>query len=272
MNYVIQFLKGLTIGATMVVPGVSGGTMALILGIYDQLIHAISSFFKNVKENIIFLLVVGVGGIIGIAAISSFVEYSLEVFEYPMKFFFIGIVLGGIPILYEKTNVNNKKKTDWIFFVIGILIIGSLILLDRSIDGELLNLANSQNFLGAVFLFIAGIVISIGLILPGISTSFLLLTLGLYSPIIDAVKTMNIGFLAPILIGIAFGVITSTKILENFMQKKPRPTYLLIIGFVLASMIEVFPGIPTGMDIIYSILLFIVGFVIINFISKKYSV
>ncbi|MDD2377602.1 MAG: DUF368 domain-containing protein [Bacilli bacterium] len=269
LKNVQHFIKGMVIGSTMMVPGVSGGTMALILGIYDELIHSISSFFKDVKKNITFLGVVCFGALIGLVSISFIVDYGLNNFEFPVKFLFLGIVLGGMPVLFKEANTDKKHWTDYIFAIIGILII--LLFSVFNSETSLIDLSNLGGIIQVVTLFVTGIIIAVALILPGISTSFLLLTLGLYEPLLVAVKTFDIGFLIPILLGVAFGVITTTKVLENFLNKKPRQTYLLIIGFVLASTLEVFPGIPIGLDIIWSIIAFIIGFIAIRYVSIKYT-
>lgn len=271
MKKLIIFFKSMAMGGTMMVPGVSGGTMALILGIYDDIIHSISTFFKDVKKNTIFLGIVGIGAVIGLVTIAYVTNYCLENFYYPSMFLFLGVVLGGLPVLYKEANVGEKKKSDILFFILGALIIAGLIFFDRAYDGSLFSVSESMALMNIIFLFLSGIVIAIALILPGISTSFLLLTLGLYTPIIEAVKNLNIIFLAPIVIGTLFGVITTTRILEKFMKEKPRPTYLLIIGFVVASMIEVFPGIPSGMNILYSIITLAIGYFLIRYISEKYN-
>ena len=247
MKRLKHFIKGIAIGGTMMVPGVSGGTMALILGIYDDIIHAISSFFKDIKKNFLFLLVVGIGGIIGLVTVGLLVDKAIEAFKYPTMFLFLGIVLGGLPVLFEEANKGKKTKLDWLFFVIGVVIIAGLMFLDSKVNGSLVNLSNASYGL-YIYLFIAGIVVSIALILPGISTSFLLLTLGLFDPLMDAVKTLDFAFLIPLALGVIFGVVAITKLLETLLTKKPRQTYLMIIGFVVASMIEVFPGIPNGIS------------------------
>lgn len=115
----------------------------------------------------------------------------------------------------------------------------------------------------------SGIIIAIALILPGISTSFLLVVLGLYKPLIEAVKTKNMGFLLPVVIGTIFGTFATTGILEKLMNEKPRQTYLMILGFVAVSVVQVFPGIPTGINILYSIIAFIFGYILIYFMIKK---
>lgn len=271
MDNLKNFLKGIVIGGTTMVPGVSGGTMALILGLYNRIIHSISSFFKDLKNNVVFLSVVGSGAVVGLVLVAGIISYSIDNFYFPSMFLFLGVVLGGMPVLYKEANVGDKKKTDWIYFILGALLIGGLIFFDRTYDGSLFEISDSLNLFKVLFLFLSGIIIAIALILPGISTSFLLLTLGLYQPIVDAIKNVNLIFLLPIVLGVLFGVITTTKILEKFMQEKPRKTYLLIIGFVVASMVEVFPGIPRGFDILYSIVGLLVGYYIIRYTSEKYK-
>jgi putative membrane protein len=264
---VINFVKGIIIGIATLVPGVSGGTMAIILGLYDEMIHAISSFFKDIKKHTIFLVTVGLGAIVGIIAFSRIVEYGLDKFKYPMVYLFLGFIIGGIPVLYEKANVGKKKMKDWLYFAIGL----ALILIMSFYNGTIVNLASSTGVLNFIFLIIAGIIIAVALILPGISTSFMLLTLGLYDMTIKAINNLEINYLIPILIGTGVGVIATTKILENFLKNKPRATYLMILGFVLGSIIEVFPGIPTGFDIVVSIVTFIIGVITIRYMSVKYS-
>jgi putative membrane protein len=271
VEILIRLLKGAAIGIAMLVPGVSGGTMAIILGVYDDMIHSVSSFFKDIKKNFVFLLNISLGGIIGVLAFSKLIEYALENFRHPTMYFFIGIVIGGIPVLYQKAvNSGNRKKQvkNWIFFVLGFVIV----LIMSIYNGTIVNLANSTGVLHFIFLFIAGIVISVALILPGISTSFMLLVLGMYDITIKAINNLYVSYLAPIAIGLAFGVIATAKILENAMQKKPSQTYMLILGFVVGSIVPVFPGLPEQTyQIIISAVVFVIGFVIIRFMSKKFA-
>lgn len=327
MNKIINVIKGIVIGIATLVPGVSGGTMAIILGIYDDMIHAVSSFFKDIKKNIIFLMTLGIGGIIGLGAFSKLIEYSLLHFHYPVIYLFLGIIIGGIPVLMKKVEdnqsfkikkdtlylvwgltivlmmslfdlcfglskmtgflgfiflciiglvgglflINNKNgsqtKKDWLYYIIGFLII----VIMSIYDGRIVNLAASTGVFNFVFLCIAGIIIAVALILPGISTSFMLLALGLYEITLKAINNVELNYLIPIVLGVGIGVITTTQVLENFMKNKPRPTYMLILGFVIGSIIEVFPGTPSGVDTFVSLITFILGFIIIRYISNKYG-
>ncbi len=267
MKTITHIIKGVIIGIATLVPGVSGGTMAIILGLYDEIIHSISSFFKDIKGNIIFLATVGIGGAIGLFGFSRLMKFCLENFEYPMIYLFIGIIIGGIPVLYKKANEGKRAPSNWLYFVIGF----AIILIMSLYTGTIVNLANSTGVLQFVFLFIAGIIIAVALILPGISTSFMLLALGMYDITVNAISNFEINFLIPIALGVGFGIIATTKLLENFMTKKPSQTYMLILGFVIGSIIEVFPGIPQGFDIAISIATFLLGFIVIKFMGEKFA-
>lgn len=269
MKKLINFIKGIAMGIALLVPGVSGGTMAIILGVYDKMIHSISAIlkFKNLKDNIIFLCTIGLGGLIGIVSFSKIMAYGLEHFKFPMIYFFLGAIVGGIPILYKKAKEGNKEKNDLLYLAIGFIII-----LAMSFNtGSIVDLASSTGILNFIFLIFAGVIIAVALILPGISTSFMLLVLGLYDITLNAINNLEINYLVPIVIGVGIGVIGTTKILENFLTKKPRPTYMLILGFVIGSMIEVFPGIPSSFDILFSIITFILGVIIMKYLSEKYG-
>lgn len=265
MRYIKNFIKGIAVGIATLVPGVSGGTMSVILGIYDDLIHAISSFFEDWKKHTILLLEIGLGGLAGILLFSPLLEKALNSYPFVMKFFFMGVICGGVPVLYKKSITEKNDKRDLIFLIVGFIIV----LLMSSNPSITATLALDQGFVSMIFLFIAGIIIAIALILPGISGSFMLLTLGLYSVTINAINTKNIPFLIPLGLGVMVGTLATTKTIEKLLQKYPSKTYLLILGFVLGSLLPVFPGIPKGLTIIWSILAFIVGFLIILIIGKK---
>ncbi|HHW69566.1 MAG TPA: DUF368 domain-containing protein [Tenericutes bacterium] len=267
MKHFINFFKGIGIGIATLVPGVSGGTMAIILGIYDEMIHAVSNFFKKIEDNVKFLFLIGLGAITGLVLFSKIIEYFMSNYKFIMMYLFMGIVIAGIPVLFKKANTEIKNKKDYIYLVIGFLII---FLMTLNV-GTIVNLSNNTGILSFLFLIVAGIVIAIALILPGISTSFMLLTLGLYEKTISAINNLDINYLIPICIGGLIGVLGTTKILERFMNEHPRKTYFIILGFVLGSLLEIFPGIPEGINILYCIISFIFGYVIIRYISKKYG-
>ena len=264
MGNIVTVIKGVVIGLATLVPGVSGGTMAIILGVYDDLIHSISSFFFFWLKNSLFFVQLGIGAVIGMGAFSKIIEQALVKYENPMIYMFLGIICGGIPVLYKKSLSSERKKSDLMFLVIGFIIVFIMTLQPSAV----LTLATDTGVKSTIFLVIAGFIIAVALILPGISTSFMLLTLGLYSITLEAINTFNLAYLVPIGIGAIIGTLSTTKAIENLLEKHPSKTYLLILGFVIGSLLEVFPGIPEGFDIIYCIITFIVGFAVIKYMSR----
>lgn len=260
-----NFFKGIAIGVATLVPGVSGGTMAVILGIYDDLIHAISSFFEDWKKHSILLLQLGLGALAALALFSKLLENAMVKFPFEMRFLFMGIIIGGLPVLYRKSRTFGKRDLkDFIFLIIGLI----TVLLMSSEPQATTTMATSKGLISVVFLFIAGIIIAVALILPGISGSFMLLALGLYEVTLTAIHTVNIPFLIPIGLGVVVGTLATTKIIENLLHKYPGKTYMLIIGFVIGSLLPVFPGVPANLQILTSLVAFIVGFLGILALGK----
>ncbi|MEW8955680.1 DUF368 domain-containing protein [Clostridium sp.] len=262
-----NFLKGMAIGLATLVPGVSGGTMSIVLNVYDDLIHSISSFFSNWKKSSIFLLQIGAGGLVALLLFSRVIESALVKFPYIMSFLFIGIILGGIPVLYKKSTKEKRNSKDFIFLIIGFILVIAM----SSEPTAVATLATGEGLYSMIFLFFAGIIMAVALILPGISGSFLLLTLGLYDTTLSAmnVETLNIPFLITLGLGVIVGTLGTTKIIEKLLEKYPSKTYMLILGFVAGSLIAVFPGMPSGINILYSLLALVIGFALIYAITKR---
>lgn len=265
LKYLKNIFKGLVVGVATLVPGVSGGTMAIILGIYDDLIHSISSFFDDWKKHIGFLFQVGVGALLGLLLFSNLLESAINNYPYVMRFLFIGVICGGIPVLFKKARAGKKDKWDFLMLIIGFVIV----ILMSAEPAATTTFATAGNITSIIFLFIAGIIMAIALILPGISGSFMLLTLGLYSVTLNAINNRTMIFLIPLGLGVVVGTLGTAKTIEKLLEKYPSKTYMLILGFVVGSLIPVFPGIPQGFSIISSLAAFLIGFIIIRWISKK---
>ncbi|MCM8709881.1 DUF368 domain-containing protein [Clostridium sp. SYSU_GA19001] len=265
MRYIINYLKGIVIGVATLVPGVSGGTMAIILGVYDDLIHAVSSFFKDWKNQIGILFQIGLGGITGILLFSRLMEEALKKYPFVMKFFFIGVICGGLPVLYRKSREVKRNSIDFIYLIIGFIIVFFM----SEDTTATTTLATAQGLTSIIFLLIAGIIIAIALILPGISASFMLYTLGLYDITLNAINNRNIPFLIPLGLGLALGTLGTAKTIENLLQKHPGKTYMLILGFVAGSLMPAYPGLPQGLTILWSAAAFVIGFILIFWLGKK---
>lgn len=275
-EYLVLAIKGFIIGVANIIPGVSGGTLAITLGIYERLINAISHFMKNIKENIKLLFPIGIGAGLSLAILSNAISYALTNFKFPTTLFFIGLIVGGIPLLYKKIDkeVNGKN-------ILLMLITFSIVVLFTFMDSgnKVISFANMDIY-KYITLFVVGIIAAATMVIPGISGSFVLMLLGYYEPIINTIKDFthlnniasNLAILIPFGIGVLVGIVLIAKLIEYLLAKHEIPTYFMIIGFILASIISIIVevGLTTNiMFIVSGIILFMLGFVIAYKLGEK---
>jgi len=265
MQHLMTVLKGLFVGGTMMVPGVSGGSMAMILGIYEKLISSVSSFLKHKKESLIFLMLFCGGAVLGMVLFAKPLLTLIERFPMPTLYFFIGAVLGGVPLMVKESGIRKFSWKSALFALVGLCIVALLEL----IPAGGMSADSATGLGGYLLLALAGFIAAIALILPGISVSYMFLLLGLYDKIMLAISELQLSFLLPLGIGLALGVLLTTRILELAMKRHPQPTYMIILGFVLGSLIEVFPGIPTGWSLPLCIVTCALGYAAIRALSWK---
>lgn len=264
-----NILKGFGMGTSDLIPGVSGGTIALLLGIYDDFISSVSGLFsKRFWPSFKFLLPILLGMGLAIALLSNLFNYLLSYHEIPTMFFFTGLIIGIIPYLLKTSNFKQMFKTKhYLMILIGIIILVIITLLNNGDkhSGETLTLS-----LGLIIkYFIAGMFASSAMLLPGISGSFMLLVFGAYGTVMFSISELvNLNFTAlPILIIIGLGILTgfmlSSRMIQYFLHHHTRMTFALIIGFVIGSIYAVFPDFPeNGLVWIISFLTIIIGFIV----------
>lgn len=265
----ILICKGFIIGIANIIPGVSGGTLMITLGIYEKIIEAISHFFKNLKENIKFLVPLGIGMVLSLLLLSKIIGTCLDKFPFPTTLFFIGLILGGIPMLFKKVKTETKKPLNWVIFTITFLFIAMFAFLK---SGNTVVSFENINVGGYLLLFLVGMIASATMIIPGISGSFMLMLLGYYKPMIDTVRSItdfsilgqNMLILIPFGLGIAIGIVLVAKLIEYLLKKYETKTYFGVLGFVLASMIAIIMpliGINiTLLQVVCALILFMIGF------------
>lgn len=258
--YIISFIRGFCMALADSVPGVSGGTIAFIMGFYDDFIVSLNSLsskdsMDNKKTSLIFLFKLGIGWIFGMVLSVLFLSSIFEDKIYNISSLFIGFIIFSIPIiLKEEKDVLLGRYKNIIFMILGILTVVLITYFNPSSSGEGINLSVENLSLGTViFVFFAAAIAICAMVLPGISGSTLLLIFGLYAGIINAIKeliTFNFSYL-PILIVFGLGVITgivSTIRIIKFLLKKYRSAMIyLIIGLMIGSIYAVIMG-PTTLE------------------------
>lgn len=264
MNF-INFLKGIAISISQLIPGVSGGTIAIILGIYDKLLHAVNNILKDFKNQYKLLLEVGFGAVVGILLFSSIIEVAFNKYPIQLGYLFIGIILGGAPLMYKKSKIKKIRISNVLYFISGFIIVYFMGKLNSGVSDEIIT---TLTLTSTLLLFLGGILIAVALILPGISGSFMLYVLGLYGTVLSAINQRNIIVLIPLLLGGIAGTLMTSNIIEKLLLKYPEQTYILIFGFILGSVFSVFPGFAFPQSIV-GIILGILGFIFIYKISKE---
>ena len=259
MKFLFDYLKGIAIGAGAILPGISSGVLCVIFGLYEKLINSVLNIFKDFKTNFKFLLPIGLGGVTGILLFGKILKYLFNSFPMQTKFAFIGLIIGCIPILFKKANSKKGFRLHYLLFLIIAFAIGSFsILLEPFLENNLMYEANN----GFLFLIIAGFFMSIGIVVPGVSSSVILMTFGVYYEYLDAISTLNLNILIPLAIGIIWGGYLFLKIIKYLLENYFPETFYAIIGFVLGSVLILYPGFTFNITGIISLLCFAVSFII----------
>lgn len=271
---IILMIKGVVFGIANIIPGVSGGTLAMTMGIYEDMINSISHIFKDLKKNILFLLPIGIGAVISILLMSKLINSCLENYPFPTTLFFIGLILGGIPLIAKKVKGKEKKPVNYILFLLTFSLVAVMAFMS---EGDFsVSLSNPSAFM-YLLLFLVGVIAAATMVVPGVSGSFVLMLIGFYKPIVKVVSDVtNIGhivnnllILIPFGIGVVVGIILVAKLIEFLLKKFETATYYAILGFVFASFISLIKSI-VGVDItLIQLLIGIILFLVANVIGYK---
>lgn len=282
-------IKAMTVGGTMTVPGASGGTMAMILGIYKELVESVGSLPGLIArclrrrqsaseryrlwDNLRFLALFCAGALAGMALLARAVLALLERHPMTVSYFFLGAVAGGIPLICKQAKIKNVTWRTLFWPLLGLFIVYGLAALPEGLfAGGFTETSMSSGIAPLrhlLFQFLGGCILAVALILPGISVSQMLLMLGLYEPVMTAVSNLHFAALIPLGLGAVLCTLLVTRLLGDAMERRPQPTYLLILGFVLGSLGELYPGLPTGWNLLFAPLAALAGYQLISRLSRR---
>lgn len=243
MKHIFLIIKGFIVGLANIIPGVSGGTMAIIVGVYQKLLDAVDNIFKKFKESFIFLLMIIIGVALSLILGSKAINFALDKAPYIIILFFVGLVIGGIPIIFEKVKgKDNIKPLNIIIMLISISIVLLITLLNPSTP-KLDNL-HSMDY---ILLGLMGFIAAFTMIIPGISGSMTLMLFGYYDIVINTVADItnfsslghNLAILIPFGIGVIIGLIAAVKIISYLLKRFETKSYFAIFGFIIASIFAI---------------------------------
>ena len=238
-DWFLRFIKGMFIGSGFILPGVSGGALAAIFGIYERIISFLAHITKNFKENVLYFLPVGLGGIIGVFLLSFGVSFLLGEYETIILWFFVGCIVGTVPSLWKEAGKKGRSQGDKVIMAITFVL--AFIFL---VYGE--SLFNGQVVQNTWTWMIAGGLIGLGLIVPGLSPSNFLVYMGMYKAMSDGIKTLNFSVILPIAFGAIVVVLTLSKIMDYIFSIAYAKLFHFILGVVFASTIMIIPKDYTG--------------------------
>lgn len=300
MKIIIDILKGAVMGIANVIPGVSGGTMAVAMGIYDRLINALTHIFKEFKKSVLTVLPIGIGMVIGIVGLSMIIEWMFGVVPIETNLLFIGLILGGVPAIWARVKGNKIKPGYIIGFIIFFVLVISLSFVQASTEKQKEELKSEKQTEEADVPFTvetgavptvkyigAGVVASGTMVIPGVSGSMMMMVMGMYEKIIGCISNvvkgltsgnmdmvmMCCGMLIPFAIGAVLGIFAIAKLIEMLLKKFAVITFWCILGLIMGSpvaIIVVNQDIFSGISVVHGLMAVValaVGFIIAFFLG-----
>lgn len=260
MNFILDFIKGIAIGAGAILPGISSGVICVIFGIYETLLNCVLNFFQNIKHNFKILFPLALGGFIGIILFGNILKYLFYAYPIQTKFIFIGLILGSIPSLIKETSCSKFKPHYLLYLLLSLALGIFLVLLEKK-----LYIPSSSNEFNIFFLILSGFLMSAGVIIPGISSTLILMLLGVYDAYLFSISTLYLPILLPIGFGLILGSIVFMKITKFLLDKYHSATFFSIIGFTLGSILILYPGFTFDINGLISIFSLILGLCLSKF-------
>ena len=238
----ILVLKGMAIGIGNAIPGVSGGTIAVVTKIFDRLIESIVPNIKKLIKNMPFLFPVGLGMVIGIFFTAVALDYLFETYYVPTQLFFMGLIVGSVPTVYRECKKNSKRvrPINLIPFFMGTAFM--IFLLFTGESGSMFPEGSSLAVRDIILYAAMGFIAAVAMVIPGVSGSMVLKIFGAYDSIIAAVADLNIIIIIAVGIGAVIGIFAAVKLIGMVLKKFHQGTYCLILGLIAGSILHIYPA------------------------------
>lgn len=277
MEFVKDILKGSLVGVANIIPGVSGGTMAVSMGIYDKLITAVTHIFKDFKKSIRILLPIVIGAVLGIGILAFVIKWLFTNYPVQTNLLFIGLIVGGLPIIWKKTKKQRITAGAIITFLVFLSIVILFPIFGNGAGAEVALTPGIGMFLKLILI---GIIAAATMVIPGVSGSMMLMILGYYNPILNTITGFissaaaldiagmmsYVWILIPFGIGVVVGIFAIAKFVEYVFEHAPAIAYCAILGLIVGSPIAILAMAQitslTLMTVLTSVVAFLLGCVI----------
>ena len=233
IDWILRFVKGMFIGTGFILPGVSGGALAAIFGIYERIISFISHITKDFWKNVLYFIPVGLGGIVSVVLCSFALSFFFDSYKVEILWFFVGCILGTLPLLWKQAGKKGRNGNDIAVLAVSAVCGYGVLFFAKDIIGNV-----SANFGTWI---IAGAIIALGVLVPGLSPSNFLFYMGLFEPMTNAIKSLDMLTIIPICIGGLACVFAFSRLVDMLIQKAYKTVFHVIFGIVLASTVMILP-------------------------------
>ncbi|TJX13880.1 DUF368 domain-containing protein [Tissierella creatinini] len=264
MSFIKDFFKGLIIGMGAVAPGVSGGTFAVMLGVYTKLTESLANIYHDFKRKMLTLFPLGLGIGAGFLLFSRVMEYLFEYHEFNITLLFIGLMLGTMSTVIKEANKKGFKRK----YLIPCILAFSITILFMILENKNVINVIPDKEPGIIAFIIYGIIIGFGTIVPGISSSFILIYIGAYKIIIEAVSNFNLNVIVPVGISALLSILIFAKLINYMFSRFYGYTYYAIIGFVSGSIVTILPMPSSMRELLLGVLICTLGYIASYSLSK----
>jgi putative membrane protein len=252
VDWIVRLLKGVMVGIGFITPGLSGGVLAVVFGIYERLMRFLGNLRDKFVQNVLFFLPVGIGGVIGVVAFSAVVDFAFTNYAGQFTWLFVGFIAGTFPSLFKTSGKQGRKWWHWVLLV---LMAGGTFFFMRWME----TIRSVQLAPSFVNWLLSGAMIGLGVVVPGMSPSNFLIYLGLYQPMAAGIRHLDFGVIVPLAIGGLACVLLLARLISWLFKKFYAVMYHLILGIVVGSTIAIIPSGLRGWALAVSGVLFLVG-------------
>jgi len=260
-DWFIRLVKGIIIGVGFITPGLSGGVLAVVFGVYEPLMRFLANLKHKFLKNVFFFLPIGIGGVLGIIAFSAVVDFAFSNFAAQFIWLFIGFIAGTFPSLFKTAGKEGRKGWHWI--LLGVMTILTFLFM-RWME-SFNNVTLPQTFLNWL---LSGALIGLGVVVPGMSPSNFLIYLGLYQPMASGIRHLDLGVIIPLVLGLLLCVFGFARLVSWLFKKAYPVMFHLILGIVVGSTLAIIPGGVKGWTIAVCAALFFAGGAVSYLLSK----
>lgn len=237
-NFIVRFLQGLIIGIGGVIPGVSGGMMAVLFGIYERFAALLAHPFKRLRMDFRYFLPIGIGGALGILLFARVVVWAFDLYHAETIYFFLGCILGTAPSLFRTATRDRGMRP--LFLILALLAFGIMTGLNYYLNSLGAGSVGGGNL--TILFLISGVILGLGTMLPGLSAAAIMIYMGTYDLVMERIATVGFLGMLPVVIGFAITLLLLARLVDYLFRHYHGQVYFVIMGVVTASLVAIWPG------------------------------